>query len=150
MKKHEIVIVGSGIIGICCALKLQLQGHQVLLIDKNDPASGCSMGNAGHFATEQIFPMASASIIKQLPSLLIKPNSPLSIKPSYLPKIIPWMMRFLMAARREQFTKGTHALKSLNDKAMQAYEDLIKASASEHLIKKAGYLLVFEGKKAQQ
>jgi D-amino-acid dehydrogenase len=145
MNKESITVIGSGIVGICCALKLQSQGLQVTIIDKNDPVSGCSSGNAGHFATEQIFPMASLSILKSLPSIILGPNGPLSIKQSYLPKAMPWMFRFLMAARKNQFKKGTKILCHLNKVAMQSYFPLIKMANAEHLIQQKGYLLAFEG-----
>jgi D-amino-acid dehydrogenase len=151
MKRNEnesVTIIGSGIIGICCALKLQSQGYQVTLIDKQAPAAGCSGGNAGHFATEQIFPMASLALLKQLPSILLNPNGPLSIKPSYFPKALPWMLRFLLAARKNQFDKGTKALSALNQAAMSSYKPLLKMAKAENLIEQKGYLLAFEGTQA--
>ena len=149
-KNTEITIIGSGIIGICCALKLQLQGHKVCLLDKESPVNGCSKGNAGHFATEQIFPISNPSILKQLPAILMNPTGPLSINPTYLAKITPWLVRFLLSSRSKQFSKGTQMLSQLNKQAMKAYEPLIEAANAQHLIKKDGYLLAFEGKNASK
>jgi D-amino-acid dehydrogenase len=148
MNKHEITVIGSGIIGICCALKLQSEGHKVLLLDKNEPVSGCSKGNAGHFATEQIFPMANKEIIKQLPKILFNPKGPLTIKRNYIHKITPWMIRFLMATRNKVINKGTQALRNLNENAMSAYKPLLKLADVDDLIENKGYLLAFEGPQA--
>jgi D-amino-acid dehydrogenase len=57
-------VVGAGIIGICCALNLQRAGFAVTLYDDKGLAQGCSKGNAGHFATEQVFPLAHSSLLK--------------------------------------------------------------------------------------
>lgn len=149
MKNKSISVIGSGIIGICCGLKLQSEGFKVTLIDKEDPISGCSRGNAGHFATEQIFPMARLSILKSLPTILLNPRGPLSIKPRYLPQALPWMIRFMIAARKKQFERGTQALRSLNQASMPSYLPLIKLAKAEHLICNNGYLLTFEGKNHQ-
>ncbi len=150
MKNKSITIIGSGIIGICCALKLQSEGHQVLLIDKDEPVSGCSFGNAGHFATEQIFPLANKEILKQLPKILFNPNGPLTIKSNYIHKITPWMIRFLLATRNKTFNKGTQALRNLNEAAMSAYKPLLKMAKVDNLIEDKGYLLAFEGNNAEK
>ena len=148
MKNKTISLIGGGIIGICCALKLQSQGYKVTLIDRNDPASGCSSGNAGHFATEQIFPMANFSILKKLPELLLYPQAPLKIKTSYILKALPWFVRFVMAAKKQTFEEGTKALISLNEASMLAYLPLIKMAQAENLIQQKGYVLCFEGNNA--
>ncbi len=150
MRKKAITVIGSGIIGICCALKLQSEGYKVLLIDKNEPASGCTSGNAGHFATEQIFPLANKEILKQLPKILLNPKGPLTIKSNYIYKIAPWMIRFLLATRDQTFQKGTQALRNLNEAAMAAYEPLLKMAKLENLVKNKGYLLAFEGANANR
>ncbi len=150
MRKRAITVIGSGIIGICCALKLQSEGYKVLLIDKNEPASGCTSGNAGHFATEQIFPLANKEILKQLPKILFNPNGPLTIKSNYIHKIAPWMIRFLLVTRDQTFQKGTQALRNLNEATMDAYKPLLKMAKLEHLVENKGYLLAFEGTNAEK
>ena len=47
----NIAVIGSGIIGVNCAVELQSLGFNVTLLDKNNVGEGCSKGNAGHFAT---------------------------------------------------------------------------------------------------
>lgn len=149
MNKSTITVIGSGIIGICCALKLQSEGHKVVLIDKDEPVSGCSQGNAGHFATEQIFPLANKEVLKQLPKILFNLNGPLTIKSNYMHKITPWIIRFLLATRNKAFNKGTQALRNLNEAAMSAYKPLLKMANVESLIENKGYLLAFEGSQAE-
>ncbi len=144
----SISIIGSGIIGICSALKLQQRGYRVTLMDKNTPASGCSKGNAGHFAIEQVQPLANWNTIKSIPSILFDPNGPLKVHPMYLPKAIPWLIKFIWASRPQQFNRGTQALTELNKHAMSAYKPLVKEANAAHLVKNTGYLLIFEGKNA--
>ena len=44
---HDLVVVGAGIVGSCCARYLQEAGHEVVLVDRIEPGMGCSFGNAG-------------------------------------------------------------------------------------------------------
>ena len=88
-KGKKVAVLGAGIIGINCALELQSLGFQVSLIDKAGIGEGCSKRNAGHFATEQVFPLADASLLWQLPKMLFDPLGPMALSPSYFPKALP-------------------------------------------------------------
>ncbi len=77
-----------GIIGLSIGLKLQQQGYQVTIFDPNGVGNGCSKGNAGHIATEQIFPLATPALLPQLPKILLDPKSPVSIRWQDMPNTI--------------------------------------------------------------
>lgn len=83
---HDIAVVGAGIIGVACALRLAQQGLRVVVIDQQAPGHGASFGNAGHLATEQVFPIADVSILKRLPAMLMDPMGPLRLDWKYLPR----------------------------------------------------------------
>ena len=73
MSAEDIVVVGAGIVGVACALALARRGARVVVVDRQEPGLGASYGNAGHLATEQVFPIADLSIIKRLPAMLMDP-----------------------------------------------------------------------------
>ena len=142
--KETIGIVGAGIVGICTALYLQREGYKVVVIDRSGVAQGCSKGNAGHFATEQVFPLADAALLPQVPQMLLDPQGPFRIRLGYLLRAIPWFMRFLLNMRRGRFCAHKEALKSLNQKALPAYTPLLSTQALKDLIEYKGSLLTFE------
>ncbi|MGE8304768.1 MAG: FAD-dependent oxidoreductase, partial [Pseudomonas kermanshahensis] len=43
----QTLVLGAGIVGVSTALHLQARGRQVILIDRDEPGSGTSHGNAG-------------------------------------------------------------------------------------------------------
>ncbi|MBI2826622.1 MAG: FAD-binding oxidoreductase [Planctomycetia bacterium] len=45
--RTDVLVVGGGIMGVCCAWELALRGLRVAVIDKRDIGHGCSDGNAG-------------------------------------------------------------------------------------------------------
>ena len=57
----------------------------MVVVDRQEPGLGASYGNAGHLATEQVFPIADLSIIKRLPAMLMDPMGPLRLDWKYLP-----------------------------------------------------------------
>ncbi|MEM5513983.1 FAD-dependent oxidoreductase [Pseudoalteromonas sp. AS84] len=142
--KQQIAVVGAGIIGICCALNLQRAGFDVTLYDENGLAQGCSKGNAGHFATEQIFPLAHPSLLKKLPGMLFNPLGPLRIDWRYLIQALPWFWLFTKNMRSKIYKTNTLALKALNKSAIIAYDNLLNEFNLGHLLTKKGSLLTFE------
>lgn len=141
------MVIGAGIVGVCCAINLQKAGYQVTLIDRKGVAQGCSKGNAGHFATEQVFPLAQSGLLTQLPGMLFKSDGPVSIHLPYLPKALPWFARFLLNMLPRRYRHNTQALKSLNAQAIPAFERLLCDARLEHFLVKNGSLLTFENTK---
>lgn len=140
----SVAVLGAGIIGINCALELQTLGFHVTLFDKAGIGEGCSKRNAGHFATEQVFPLADASILWQLPKLLLDPLGAMALSPRYFPKALPWFFRFIANMLKRKKAKNTAALKAINKHAIDYYLPLLRAAKAEHLIISKGSLLVFE------
>lgn len=144
INKERIAVVGAGIVGINCALELQSQGFQVTLLDKEGIGEGCSKGNAGHFATEQVFPLAEFSLLWQLPKLLLDPLGPVALSPTYMPKALPWFLRFIANMSEKRRSKNSAALKTLNRHAIDYYKPILKEAGAEHLLTTKGSLLAFE------
>ena len=143
-ESKTIAVIGAGIVGVNCALALQRLGYQVTLLDKEGIGSGCSKGNAGHFATEQVFPLADPSLLLQLPKMLLDPLGPVALSPTHFLKAIPWFMQFFNNMRAQQRRKNSAALSTLNKRAIEYYKPLLAAANAEHLLLCNGSLLVFE------
>ncbi|NRA61274.1 MAG: FAD-binding oxidoreductase [Psychrobium sp.] len=144
MNNQKIAVIGAGIIGLCTAFELQKKGMEVTLFDGQGIGQGASFGNAGHFATEQVFPLADPALLPKLPAMLFDPLGPFKLKLSYLPKALPWFCRFLSAMRASERLKNTAAIRALNDHAITRWQQLLRQINSEHLMTKKGSLLVYD------
>lgn len=142
--KQQVAIIGAGIIGLCCGLQLQKRGYEVTIIDKQGVAQGASKGNAGHFATEQVFPLADPSLLPQVPKMLIDPLGPFRIRLSYLFKAIPWFSRFLLNMLPKRFNANKEAIKQLNVASIAAYQEMLADLQLTDLLILNGSLLVSE------
>ena len=138
------VVIGAGVIGLVTACRLQQQGQQVLLLDANGVGAGCSFGNAGHLATEQVFPLADAALLPKLPGFLLDPLGPLAIRPRYFWQALPFFYRFLRQMFKAPRQANTAALKVLLQDAIPAWQRLAKDSSCSDLLRYQGSLLVFE------
>ncbi|MDZ5601845.1 FAD-dependent oxidoreductase [Pseudomonas sp. RP23018S] len=143
-RTSDIVVVGAGIIGVACALQLARQGRQVVLVDRQAPGHGASWGNAGHLATEQVFPIADLSILKRLPRMLRDPMGPLRLDWKYLPQALPWFTRLLLNLRPAPFQRSIAGLRALNEGSLAAWQRLLESIGRSELFHQDGSLLVFE------
>lgn len=96
---RDVIIVGAGIVGISAAALLSEAGHRVTVIDRAGIAEETSKGNAAALAFSDIMPLASPKIMRKAPMWLMDPLGPLSIRPSYLPKLAPWLWQFWRACQ---------------------------------------------------
>jgi D-amino-acid dehydrogenase len=117
----KIAIIGAGIVGVATAHALLDDGHEVLILDKEGPAFGPSRGNAGWLAHTDILPVASPKNLRLVPKFLVDPLGPLSIRPAYLPKLLPWLARFLLAARPDAYERSIRGLAALQRRALPAW-----------------------------
>jgi D-amino-acid dehydrogenase len=140
----DIVVIGAGIIGLACALRLQLDGLKVELVDRDTPGHGASFGNAGHIATEQIYPLASPQVVRGALSMLMDADGALRVRPQYLLGIAPWLARFLWASRPSAYTRGVAALTSLQATAAADLADLLQDANAAHLMHMDGHLVIVE------
>ena len=138
------VVVGAGIVGLCIALRLRQQGHDVLLIDRQGVAAQASRGNAGACAYSDIQPMASPGIVRQAPRWLLDPLGPLSIPPAYLLRITPWLWHFWRASQPRRVAASTRAQVALMTLAAQAMPRLVQAVGAQDQLHTDGNLHLYE------
>ncbi|NOL48716.1 NAD(P)/FAD-dependent oxidoreductase [Pelistega europaea] len=140
----SVAVVGGGIVGLSIALTLQQAGERVVIFDKDALTSGASWGNAGHIATEQVFPIASLATLKQVPKMLMDPLSPLRLDWKYLPTIFPWLMRLVWNMRPSKAYAIHQALKVLNDRSLEAWQQFVQQWECKDYLAVKGSLLVTE------
>ena len=94
----KVIVVGAGIVGVSCAIWLQRGGHDVTLVDRAGPAEGTSHGNAGVLAAGAILPVTTPGILGKAPGMLLDRDAPLFLKWSYLPRLLPFLSKYLSYA----------------------------------------------------
>ncbi|MCU0117340.1 FAD-binding oxidoreductase [Pseudomonas sp. B2M1-30] len=146
----DIAVIGAGIIGVASALRLARQGKRVIVLDPQEPGHGASFGNAGHLATEQVFPIADTSILKRLPAMLMDPMGPLRLDWKYMPRALPWFTRLLLNLRPAPFQRTVAGLRVLNEASLDAWRRLLDDIGRADLLKVEGSLLVFERSESRQ
>ena len=102
-RSKHIAIIGGGIVGICTAYFLQKSGFKVTIIDRDDPGKdSASYGNAGHFSPYASVPLNRPDILADVPAMLLSSKGPLALKLNYVPKMIPWFLKFIINCSKKK------------------------------------------------
>lgn len=139
-----IVVIGAGVIGLSTAFRLAQRFPHVVLIDRGEPGMACSYGNAGHIATEQVFPLASPATLIKAPQIMLQRNRSLSVRAGYATRILPWLSRFAWASRPSAFRRGTAALAGVQGLAMKSLAALCTDAGIAEQIHQRGHLILVE------
>ncbi|RCK29588.1 NAD(P)/FAD-dependent oxidoreductase [Thalassospira lucentensis] len=141
---QKAVVIGAGIIGVNVALALQDKGYQVTILDRGEPGMGASFGNAGGIAVTECAPIAMPGTLMNVPGWLMDPLGPLSVRWGYLPKMLPWLLRFLAASSKSRVEQIATELAALLNRAWDDYDPVIaKAGLADAVFKKEGAMAVY-------
>ena len=139
----DVVIVGAGIIGICAAACLAEAGKSVLMIDRTGICEETSSGNAAALAFSDVLPLAHKGMMKNLPRWLADPLGPLAIRPSYLPRLLPWLWRFWRAGHADP-QAAIAAQVSLMRLAESEWMGLLDRVGARSMLREDGSLELYE------
>src|SRR5450830_559441 len=147
MAKH-ITIIGAGVAGIATASFLRRDGHDVTVVDMRLPAEYCSSGNAGILSPGSCVPFGMPGNLKNVPRWLLDPLGPLAIRPGYVLRALPWLLRFQAASRMARIDPIADALRALLKQTLDAWGPLAQWAGVPDIIRRTGYLVVYESEQA--
>lgn len=137
------MIVGAGIVGICCGLALLEKGEKATIIDRDVPGQGASYGNAGVISPWSNVPQSLPGVWKSIPKWLLHPEGPVAVKPRYLLKAMPWAIRFLRAGMPERITEISDAMAVLTGPSIDLYRHHLRGTGHEDLVRDSWYLHIY-------
>ena len=146
--KKKVVIVGCGIVGVSSAIWLQRAGFDVTLVDKTGPAAGAAYGNAGVLAACSVVPVTVPGLLAKAPGMLIKRDSPLFMIWSYLPTLLPWLVKYLARANADDNIKVANALQPLLHDTYKQHVALAAESDAAKYINPGSYIFAYDDKQA--
>ena len=130
----HVVIAGAGIVGVSSSIWLQRAGHQVTLVDRMDEALRTSYGNAGVLAAGAILPVPVPGLAWKLPKMLLSRDEPLFLQWRYLPRLLPFLMKYLSFARADHVAHSARSLSYLLSDSHAQHQSLAKGTEAERFI----------------
>lgn len=140
----DCIIIGGGIVGTCCALRLQQAGIATVIIDPAAEPKPPSWGNAGHIAIEQVEPLASRAMIRSAPRRLFALGGALSLPLKEVAAWGPFAARLWKASAPARYAAGRAALGALQADALPAWRRLAADMNMSDLLVENGHFVVWE------
>ena len=130
----DILVIGAGIVGVSTAIWLQRSGVSVTLIDRDEPGSATSYGNAGILASASVVPVPTPGILKKVPGMLLNPNKALFLKWSQLPRLLPFFYKYLLNSNSDSVFKISNALSYILYDTVEQHLEISKGTNAENYI----------------
>jgi D-amino-acid dehydrogenase len=142
--RHDIGIIGGGVIGVAAAVELARRGADVVVLERQRVGHGCSFGNAGWLTPSQAVPLANPAMLLKSVKWMLDPESPLYIQPRLDPAFLRWLVEFLLASRKDKFERGAAALVDLCRVSVDLWEEVASRSPEPFGFERHGLLAVYE------
>jgi len=144
------VVVGAGIVGVSTAIWLKRAGHNVTVVDREKPGSSkaTSFGNAGVLAACSVAPVTAPGMIAKSPKMLLDPNFPLFLRWSYLPRLTPWLLKYLSHANDADTRRIAAGLAPLTHDTVEQHQALTAGTAAQDWLVTSDYSFVYKDRAA--
>lgn len=148
MAKTHTIVIGGGIVGVCSALWLMREGHDVTLIDKGQPGMGASFGNGGILASCSMVPVTAPGLAFRGPKMLLDPNFPLFLRWAYLPRLAPWLMRYMGNANDADTRRIAKGLTPIVSDSLEQHQMLTRGTIAAKWVQESNYSFVYKNRAA--
>lgn len=144
----QTIVLGAGIVGVSTALHLQARGRKVILIDRDEPGSGTSHGNAGLIERSSVIPYAFPRELSKLLRYGLNRQPDVRYSFSYLPKAAPWLLKYWKNSAPAPLAEATRAMLPLVQRCVEEHDALIEAAELGAMVQAKGWIEVYRNPEA--
>jgi glycine/D-amino acid oxidase-like deaminating enzyme len=136
----DVAVLGAGIVGVSAGVAARQRGFSVVVVDRREPGSETSYGNAGVLSSGSILPLNKPSLWRALPSYLLNTNAALRWDPLWAMKNLDWVARFLANAVPSRTRPRATALHGLINASLKLHREWIVKAGAPQRIRETGWL----------
>jgi len=126
-ERTDIIVIGGGPVGVCCALELARAGAGVTLLEREPeicpPESGAH-ANCGLLVPSDATPLAAPGVLGQGLNWLLDSSSPFYIAPRPSPALARWLWLFRAACSAERAQAAAPVLRALHVLSARLHDEL--------------------------
>ena len=150
MRKKEVIVVGGGIIGLATAYYLNLEGHDVSVIDQDKIKSGTSHINSGYLTPSHIIPLAAPGMISKGFRWMFNNSSPFYIKPRFNLDLVNWGMKFIKSCTSEHVQKSMKSILDINLLSKKLFIEMQQSNTFDFHLESKGLLMAYKTSDAER
>src|SRR6478752_6654668 len=138
--KTDVAVLGAGIVGVSAAYAARQRGMSVVLVDRREPGSETSYGNAGVLSSGSISPLNNPSLWSALPKYLTNQHAALRWNVGWAMRNPDWVLRFLANATQSRLRPRATALHGLIGASLKLHREWIVKAGAAARIRETGWL----------
>lgn len=143
----RVIVVGAGLAGVTAAWYLRQSGYDVTVVERREAAGlETSFANAGLVVPSQPDPWNAPGVLAKLLHHLGQEDAPFLLRPSALPGMLRWGLRFLRNARPEAWKRNTLAAAALAQYSLAQLRTLRATTGIDYPFGTGGSLKIFRDK----
>jgi D-amino-acid dehydrogenase len=136
----DVAVLGAGIVGVSAAYAARQRGMSVILVDRRDPGSETSYGNAGILSSGSISPLNNPALWSALPKYLTNQHPALRWNIGWAIRNPDWVIRFLANATNARLRPRATALHGLIGASLKLHREWIVKAGAGQRIRETGWL----------
>lgn len=137
-----VLVIGGGVIGLCTAYYLAMDGHQVSVVDQSSMDFGASYVNAGYVSPSHFIPLAAPGMIRQGLKWMFNPASPLFIKPRLEKDFLKWAWAFNKSCSQKNVERSIKAIKDISLLSSDLFSEIRASEGFEFHLENKGLLML--------
>jgi D-amino-acid dehydrogenase len=141
--RHDVMVLGAGIVGICVAAHLQKRGRSVVLVDRRGAAEETSFGNAGLIQREGVYPYGFPHDFGALLRYGVNRTIDAHYHPSALPALAPFLWQYWQHSRPARHAAVARQYATLIEHCVSEHDALAQAAGATGFLHRTGWLKVF-------
>ena len=140
----NILVLGSGVVGVATAWYLRQAGHDVTVIEREDGAAlGTSAGNAGQISPGYAAPWAAPGVPLKAVKWMVQKHAPLSIRPDGTAFQLAWMMQMLKNCNPKSYALNKSRMVRLSEYSRDCLKALRSSTGIQYEGRQGGTLQLF-------
>ena len=136
------IVVGGGVIGVCCAYFLAKRGARVTVLERDEIGRGASYGNAGTISPGHP-PINRPVPLTRTLRWILDPVSPLHIPLRWDPALARWLWAFRANSTQARFEASMRALGPLGHATRPLFDRLVDEEDLDCDYRPEGFYEVF-------
>ncbi|WP_332751860.1 NAD(P)/FAD-dependent oxidoreductase [Hydrogenophaga sp.] len=148
--KHDIIVLGAGMVGVGCALHLQARGQSVALLDRRAPGLETSYGNAGIIQREAIAPYALPRDLGFLLSGATNQRVDVRYHAGDAARMLGPLWDYYRNSAPEVYKQISREYETLIALSLESHTQLMNDAGANDLVAGQGYLMLYRTERELQ